>query len=631
MKLDTFTFYTTTFHQIFQKFMSAETHTFQAEVKQVLDIVIHSLYTERDIFLRELISNASDALEKVNLKQVTEKDIYQAGEELQIKIAFDEEKKTITITDNGIGMTREELMTNLGTIAHSGTKALLEALKEKGDSAGEMIGQFGVGFYSAFMVSDKVELFTHSWDPKAESLKWESDGAGSYTITEESGDLDRGTSIVLHLKEDYHEYANDFKIKNVIERYSNYVGHPIILGEERVNTVEAIWLKSKSEVTAEEYEKFYQFTSKAFDAPRYTMHFQADAPMALNALLFVPQENPEKMGFGQVDPGVALHCRKVLIDGKPEGLLPEWLRFLKGVIDCADLPLNISRESLQDSSIVQKLGKVVTKRFVKFLAKQAKDDEEKYLEFYGGFQRYLKEGACHDFENKETLTELLRFQSTLTEEGKFTTLQEYIDRGKDEQGEIYYLISTSMEAAKGSLYLEPFKARGLEVLLMTDPVDEYVMGMLPEYKEKKFVSIDKADIELEDHALDGEALPEKELKTFLDWVNTGNGEQVKEVVSGTRLVDSPIIALAPDDQMGFQARAMMEAMGQPVEEPKAVIEINPRHELIKSLAACQQSDDEKARRIFTQLTQNALLAAGLVKNPAEVANGMNDLVAEFLK
>ena len=611
--------------------MSTETHTFQAEVKQVLDIVIHSLYTERDIFLRELISNASDALEKVNLKQATEKNIFQGEKDLQIDISFDEEKKTVTIKDYGIGMNREELKTNLGTIAHSGTKALLQALKEKGESAGDMIGQFGVGFYSAFMVSDKVELFTRSWDPTAENLKWESDGAGAYTITEEESELDRGTTIILHLKEEYEEYANEQKIKSVIERYSNYVGHPIMIGEERVNTVEAIWLKKKNDVTEEEYEKFYQFTSKAFDKPRYTMHFQADAPMALNCLLFTPQDNPERMGFGQVDPAVALHCRKVLIDSKPEGLLPEWLRFLKGVIDCADLPLNISRESLQDSSVVTKLGRVVTKRFVKFLAKQAKDDEEQYLQFYQTFQRFLKEGSCHDFENKEALTDLLRFQSTMTEEGKFTTLQDYLDRAKEEQKEIYYLISTSVEAAKSSLYLEPFKARGLEVLLMTDPVDEYVMGTLPEYKEKKFVSIDKADIDLDDHALDGTPLPEEELKSLLDWINVSHSEQVKEVVSGTRLVDSPIIALAPDDQMGFQARAMMEAMGQPVEEPKAVIEINPRHDLIKALAECQKSDDEKARRIFNQLTQNALLAAGLVKNPADVANGMNDLVAEFLK
>ena len=610
--------------------MSTETHTFQAEVKQVLDIVIHSLYTDRDIFLRELISNASDALEKANLKQVTEKDIYQAGSDLQITISHDEENKTITIADSGIGMTREELKQNLGTIAHSGTKALLEALKEKGETSGDMIGQFGVGFYSAFMVSEKVELYTHSWDPSAESLKWESDGSGSYTITDAEEQQDRGTRIVLHLKEDFQEYANDSKLKSVIERYSNYVGHPIMIGDERVNTVEAIWMKSKSEVSEEEYEKFYQFTAKAYDKPRYTMHFQADAPMALNSLLFVPQENPEKLGFGQVDPGVSLHCRKVLIDAKPEGLLPEWLRFLKGVIDCADLPLNISRESLQDSSVIQKLGKVVTKRFVKFLAKQTKD-EETYIEFYSQFSRYIKEGACHDFENKENLIDLLRFESTMTEDGKLTSLQDYIDRSKEEQKDIYYLISPTMEAAKGSLYLEPFKARGIEVILMTDAVDEYVMGSLMEFKEMKFVSIDKADIELDDHALDGDPLPEAELTPLLDWLNTSKSDQVKEVKSGSRLVDSPIVALAPDDQMGFQARAMMEAMGQPVEDPKAVIEINPRHDLIKALASCQKSDSEKAQRIFSQLSQNALLAAGLVTNPAEVANSMNKLMEDFLK
>lgn len=609
--------------------MSTETHSFQAEVKQVLDIVIHSLYTDREIFLRELISNASDALEKLSLKQLTENNIYDPELPLEVNISFDEEAKTLTITDHGIGMTRDELKTNLGTIAHSGTKALLESLKEKGESAGDMIGQFGVGFYSAFMVADKVEVFTRSWEPEAEFLKWESDGSGSYTV-EEIEQQNRGTKIVLHLKEEFHEFAAEHRLKSIIERYSNFVGHPVKLSGERVNTVEAIWLKNKSEVTEEEYEKFYQFVGKAFDKPRYTMHFQADAPMSVNALLFTPQENTERFGFGQMEAGVALHCRKVLIDAKPEGLLPDWLRFLRGVIDCADLPLNISRESLQDSSVVAKLGKLVTKRFIKFLAKEAKGSEENYREFYAQFSRFIKEGAVQDYENKEALTDLLRFNSTMTEGESLTSFAEYVDRAKEEQTEIYYLVAGSLDGARGSLYLEPFKARGLEVALFTDAVDEYVLETLTEYKGKKLVSIDRADIELGDQDLEGEQLAQEKLDSLLSWMGTTLGDQVKEVVTGKRLVESPIVALNPQDQPGHHARAMMEAMGQAAEEPKAQLEINPRHKLIHALSELREKDEEKAKKVTAQLSQNALLAAGLVNNHAEVASQMNELLAELI-
>ena len=456
-------------------------HGFQAEVKQLLDIVIHSLYTDREIFIRELVSNASDALEKVRLKQLTEKDIYQGDAELKISITTDEENQTLTIADTGIGMTSEELTENLGTIAHSGTKAFLEQLKEKGDSNADVIGQFGVGFYSAFMAADEVEVYTHSWDKTADNLKWTSDGATGYTI-EEVEEQSRGCKMVIKLKDGQEEFAKADRVKEILEKYSNFVTFPIELNGERVNKVDALWLKSKSEVSEEEYNEFYKFVAHAWDEPQYTMHFSADAPLAINALLFVPNENQEQFGMGQMEAGVSLYCRKVLIDSKPQKLLPEWLRFLRGVIDSADLPLNISRETMQDSALIQKLNKLITKRFLKFLASEAKNDPEKYKAFYGKFSRFLKEGIATSFEHQEALAGLIRFESTMVDAGTQTSFAEYIDRAKDGQEEIYYLVGASREVLEKGPYLEAFKARGLEVALFTDQVDQYVLDSMPEFK-----------------------------------------------------------------------------------------------------------------------------------------------------
>jgi molecular chaperone HtpG len=345
-----------------------QTQSFQAEVRQLLDIVIHSLYTDKEIFVRELISNASDSLEKLRLKELTEKGIYQGDLPLEINIATDEEAGTITITDHGIGMTSDELTDNLGTIARSGSKEFLEALKEKGDGNASVIGQFGVGFYSAFMAAAKVEVYTHSWDESAGSLKWESDGQSGYTISE-AQDEKRGARIVIHLKEDEKDFAKEDTLKGIIDKHSRFVSFPLSLNGERVNTVEAIWLKSKSDIKEEDYKEFYQYCAHAVDEPRHTLHFSADAPININALLFTPDENHERLGFGQMKAGVSLYCRKVLIDAEPQGLLPEWMRFVKGVVDSEDLPLNISRESMQDSALVKKLNTLLTKRFIKHIAK----------------------------------------------------------------------------------------------------------------------------------------------------------------------------------------------------------------------------------------------------------------------
>ena len=603
---------------------------FQAEVKQLLDIVIHSLYTDKEIFIRELVSNAADALEKVRLKQLTENAVYERDFPLEINITTDEENNTLTISDNGIGMNRDELKENLGTIAHSGTKAFLEQLKEKGDNNADVIGQFGVGFYSAFMAADEVEVYTHSWDAESENLKWTSDGATGYTI-EEVDTQPRGCKMVLKLKEGQEEFAKAENVKSILERYSNFVSFPINLNEERVNKVEALWLKSKKDISEEEYEDFYKFIAGAWDKPRYTMHFSADAPLAINSLLFVPQENQEQFGMGQMEAGVSLYCRKVLIDAKPQKLLPEWLRFLRGVIDSEDLPLNISRESMQDSALIQKLNKLITKRFLKFLERQAKDDVEKYEDFYNKFSRFLKEGIATSFEHQESLAKLLRFESTMTEEGKLTSFAEYIDRAKEEQNEIYYIVGQSREVIENGPYLEAFKARGIEVAIFSDAVDQYVFDTMPEFQGKKLVSADRADIELDEVETEGEALDEASLTSLTAWMGETLGERVEKVEAGKRLVDSPVAALAPQEAPNAQMRAMMKAMGQEVPESKVVLEVNPRHEVIKGLASLKESDAELATIVSEQLTDNALLAAGLLENPQQMVNRINDLLARVAK
>jgi TNF receptor-associated protein 1 len=608
---------------------SNEPQEFQAEVRQLLDIVIHSLYTDREIFVRELISNASDALEKMRLTQLTEEGVFEPDLPLEINISTDETAKTVTISDYGIGMTRDELALNLGTIAHSGTKAFLESMKEAGKSGADVIGQFGVGFYSAFMVADRVEAFTHSYHEEADGLKWESDGGGGYVIDEVPGQR-RGCRIVVHLKEGQEEFAKAERLRGIINRYSNFVGFPVNLNGERLNTVEALWMKSKSEVSEDDYKAFYQFVGHAMDDPRYTMHFSADAPLAIHSLLFVPGENVERFGMGPQPPGVGLYCKKVLIDQHPEGLLPPWLRFLRGVIDCEDLPLNISRESMQDSALVKKLNQVLTKRFLKFIGKEAREKPEAYLEFFGVFGRFIREGLVSSPDHQELLAGLLRFQSSMTEGDAVTSLDEYLDRMKDGQEEIYYLVGSSRAAVEQGPFMEGFQARGLEVAIFTESVDDYVLEMLREYKGKKLVSGDRAGIDLEDVPQEGEALPAEETEQLVTWLNKILADRVERVDAGKRLVKHPIVALLPENAPNAQMRAMLEAMGQEAPETKARIEINPRHTLVKQVAALRASDEDLAAKVMRQMTDSALLSAGLEVKPGEVSGGMAALLEELL-
>ncbi|MDR2981716.1 MAG: molecular chaperone HtpG [Puniceicoccales bacterium] len=596
-----------------------ETHSFQAEVRQVLDIVVHSLYKDRDIFIRELVSNASDALEKLRHIQLTEKNVFEPDETLEIKVSTDDTAGTITIADSGLGMTREELVQNLGTIAHSGTKAFLQAIKEQGGANENLIGQFGVGFFSVFMVAESVSFYTHSWRPEAESLCWTSDGSGTYTI-EPAENEHRGARIVIKLKEEHKEFATADRVKAILERYSKYVPVPLMFNGEKLNTVQALWLKSKNDIKPEEYKEFYKFQCHAWDEPLDWMHFSADAPLLINALLYFPSDNMERSGFGRMEAQVSLHCRKVLIDDSPKGLLPDWLRFLKGVVDSADLPLNISRETMQDSALVQKLNKVLTKRVIKHLEDLAKRDAEVYEKFWKNFSLFIKEGVVTDATHKDALAPLLRYESSTTEPGKLTTLTEYMDRMKPEQKEIYYLTAPNRETLESGPYLEAFKARGLEVLFLLEPADDFVMNHLGEFKEKKLVAADQADLDLgEAPDSAGEALPEKRVKSLCEWLKeTLSGRKIESVEAGKRLVDSPVVALNADKFMTASMRRMMQAMGRDGADPmtpSVKLEINPRHALIHKLDSLRDGDPDLAKLIAEQIYDNALLAAGLLDNP----------------
>jgi molecular chaperone HtpG len=616
-----------------------ERHEFQAEVKQVLDIVVHSLYTDKEIFVRELISNASDATEKLRHTQITEKDIFDADLDLEIQVTSDEEAGTITIQDFGIGMNHGELIENLGTIAHSGSKAFLKALKESGERNDNLIGQFGVGFYSVFMVADSVKVFTRNWQPEGESLCWSSDGSGAYEIERVEGER-RGTRIVLSLKEEYKDFAKKDRVEAIIKKYSAFVQFPVKVDGDELNTIGAIWLKNKNDITEEEYKEFYKFQANAFDEPRFWLHFAADAPLEINALLFAPTENMEGFGFGRMEPGVSLYCRKVLIDSDPKNLLPDWLRFVRGVVDSADLPLNISRESMQDSTLIQKLNKVITKRFLKLLEGKAKNEPEVYDEFWDAFGLFLKEGVTTDFTHRDQLLKLLRFESSYTEEGKTTGLADYLSRAPEGQKEIFYLSGPSRKAIETGPYLEAFKARNIEVLYLYEPIDEFVMNHARVFEEKNFVSADSADIDLDAIAPEtetdkGEALEKESAEALCAFIQEKLGAEVSEVSASERLVGSPAMIVNADKAMTAQMRKMMKTMQQKMgdggmgAEPAVKLQVNPRHPLVKNLAALRESNETLAGLISQQLLDNARVAAGLLEDPSAMVQRNYEILEQL--
>lgn len=607
--------------------MSTTTHEFQAETKKLLDIVINSLYTERDVFIRELISNAADALEKFHYESLTKEPTFDADVPLEITIDLDEEKNLFTITDSGIGMTREELEGNLGTIAHSGSGTYLTELAEAAKKDVNLIGQFGVGFYAVFMAGNRVRVQSRSMDG-SEGCEWESDGTGSYTITEKEG-LHRGTRIIVELKEDAKEYAQKYKVESVIKQYSAFVSFPIKMNGETVNTVQALWTRNKSEISEEEYAEFYKFVGNAFDEPTYRLHFSADAPLAINALLFVPKENFENLGFGRTDPGVNLYCQRILIDQHSKNILPEWLRFLKGVVDSEDMPLNISRQSLQDNALVAKLRKVITKRFLKYMDEEAKKDPEKYLSFWKTFGIYFKEGATSDFEFKKELSQLLRFESSKSKDGEPIGLADYLARMNPEQEEIYYINGSSRAAIEAGPYVEMFKKKDIEIIYTLEPIDDFVLNHLGEYEGKKLVSADRADISLpqddekDETAGDGEQkLDDKDRESLITWLKKALEDKIADVLESKRLVDSPAMIVNPDSYMTSSMERVLsmnrKEQGSMPEKSKKNLEINLSNPLIKKLAVIKDGDEGFAREVALMIYDNAMIQAGLVIDPLEM-------------
>lgn len=610
-----------------------EQHTFQAEIQQLLNIVIHSLYTDREVFIRELISNAADACEKLRFLQASGQ-VPSQETPPSIALSTDETTGTLTVSDTGVGMTREELVQNLGTIAHSGTKAFLKALAEQQKPDARLIGQFGVGFYSAFIAAKLVTVYTRSHQEGAEGWKWTSEGGGGFTL-EPAPDLPRGTRIELALKDDAKEFAQPDHLEQIIKRYSNFVAFPLDLNSKRINTVQAIWARSKSEVKEEEYKEFYEYLAHDTEAPRYRLHFNADAPIAIQALLFVPSRSLELPGMVRQESEVHLYCRKVLIDSRPKGLLPEWLRFVRGVVDSEDLPLNVSRERMQDSSLMKKLGKALTGRFLKFLGEEADKDPAAYDGFHAEYHRFLKEGVLSDFEHQAAIAKLLRFETSGLDAGKTTSLADYVKRMPSDQTEIYYLFARDRASAEASPYFEVFRERKFEVLFVTDPVDEFVMDRIRDFDGKAITAAEKAELKVDEKEAAG-ALSEEDATALSAWLKTTLGDAVKEVRSSKRLVDSPVVVVDSDKFMTASMRRTLKMMGRDADglgglgESAPDLELNPRHPVIVKLQQVRGQDASLAELVAHQLFDQARLAAGRLEDPRSMLTRMNTLLSRVV-
>ena len=633
-----------------------ETHGFQTEVKQLLHLMIHSLYSNKEIFLRELVSNAADAADKLRFKALENDSLYENDGDLCVKLSVDKEAGTITISDNGIGMSRDDVIANLGTIAKSGTADFFSKLSGDKAKDSQLIGQFGVGFYSAFIVADKVVVRTRAAGESADQgVEWTSAGEGEFTV----GDIekaDRGTEITLYLRDDEKEFADDWRLRSIISKYSDHISIPVRMwkapveeqegpdgekipaqpGEwETVNKATALWTRDKSEITDEEYIEFYRHVSHDFAEPMSWAHNKVEGKTEYTSLLYIPSKAPFDLWNREQSHGLKLYVQRVFIMDDAEQFMPTYLRFVKGLLDSNDLPLNVSREILQDNKITQSLRTGCTKRVLQMLERMAKNDADKYQLFWNEFGNVLKEGPAEDFSNKEKVAGLLRFASTHTDSSDQTvSLADYISRMKEGQDKIYYVTADSYQAAKNSPHLEIFKKKGIEVLLMGERIDEWLMQHLTEFDGKQLKSIARGDLDLDDledeESKKAHEEAEKQVEGVLERAKTALGDKVIDVKFTHRLTDSPAVIVADDNGMTTQMMKLMEAAGQPVPEVKYHFELNPEHQLVKLLADVQ---DETVFKNWTEVLfdQAALSEQGSLKDPATFVRNLNGLLMSLSK
>ena len=633
---------------------TAEEHAFKAETRQILDIVANSLYTDREVFIRELISNASDALEKVRyLSSSSDNNIFEPERSLEIRITANEDDNTLIFQDFGIGMNADELVANLGTIANSGSKKFVQNLKDQGqssDNVDNIIGQFGVGFYSSLMVADRVEVYSRSAvlglkdknnDEAQKGYYWSTDGSGSYELSEADNCV-RGTKIIIHLKENAKEFAQKSTIENIIRKYSNFVGCPIFLNNEKINTIDAIWTKNNTEVTDQEHLNFYQYIANAYDTPPFRLHFQTDAPISINALFYFPERHLEKLGMGRLDAGVSLYSRKILIQSKSSNILPDWCRFVKGVVDCEDIPLNISRENMQDSALIARLKTVLTKKIIKFLNDQGNKSPDEYNKWFLEFGQFIKEGICTDFVNKNDIAKLLRYDTSLPPKESdqdlppSVSLDEYISRMPPHQKNIYFLSAPSRKYALESPYYESFKSKNIEVIFLYQAIDDFVMKNLDTYNNRKLVSIESStslnedDLDIDENKKDKDNDNEVQHKEVVDLVQEILSEKVSAISISKRLTSTPAIVV---DHESAAFRRMMKLVDQNNNNdhvlPKQKLEINPNHQIFKNLLAIHKKDANLAQLVVEQVFDNALIAADILDSPRSMLSRINTLLSNI--
>jgi molecular chaperone HtpG len=612
-----------------------QTHAFQTEVSQLLHLMIHSLYSNKEIFLRELVSNASDAVDKLKFESLSNDALVEGKEELQIHVQVNKDAGTITISDNGIGMTQDEVMENIGTIANSGTKKFLQSLDEKQAEDSNLIGQFGVGFYSAFIVADEVTLTTRkAGDDKTDGTVWSSAGKGEYSL-ETTTVEDFGTSVTLHIKDDEKEFLDDYRLRNIISKYSDHITVPILMVKaseeasdeieyETVNKANAFWTQDKKDLKQEDYDEFYKSLTYDFEAPLTQLHNRVEGNLDYTSLLFIPSKAPFDMWEPKRKGGIKLYAKRVFIMEDNENLMPMYLRFIKGVIDTADLSLNVSREILQGNKVVDTIRKASVSRILKELEKMAKNKPEKYATFWKEFGMVMKEGVVEDFSNKDKIAGLLRFATTQSEgEDQSVSLADYIERMGKDQKDIYYVTAETYAAAKGSPHLEIFKQKDIEVLLLSDRVDEWMVNNFTEFEGKNLKSIAKGDLENLD-SVEEKKEKEKAAKGFKKTLTAMQkilDNQVKEVKISNRLSESPSCLVADENEMGGNMERIMASLGQDVPETKPILEINPTHPLVEKLKT--KVDEDLVNVLFDQAV---LSEGGQLKDPAEFVKRMNKLI-----